>query len=58
MSSKKGDTILDPFVGSGTSLIVAEILGRKGIGIDIDPKYEKVIKKRLKSETKIQLGLF
>ena len=45
MSSKKGDTILDPFVGSGTSLIVAEILDRKGIGIDIDPKYEKIIKK-------------
>jgi adenine-specific DNA-methyltransferase len=57
MSSKKGDTILDPFVGSGTSLIVAEILDRKGIGIDIDPKYEKIIKKRLKSETKVQMDL-
>ena len=57
MSSKKGDTILDPFVGSGTTLIVAETLSRKGIGIDIDKKYKKVIDKRLKSETKIQMEL-
>ena len=57
MSSKKGDIILDPFVGSGTSLIVAEKLGRKGFGIDIDKKYKKVIEKRLKEEVKIQMEL-
>ena len=50
MSSKRGDTILDPFVGSGTSLIVAEILKRKGIGIDIDKKYKKIIHRRLNKE--------
>ena len=52
MSSKKGDIILDPFVGSGTTLIVAETLNRKGIGIDIDMKYKKIIEKRLLNEIK------
>ena len=32
-----GDTVLDPFVGSGTTVRVAESLGRKGIGYDINP---------------------
>ncbi len=34
--SKEGDTILDAFVGSGTTLIECELTGRKGIGIDIN----------------------
>ncbi|MEM7816053.1 MAG: DNA methyltransferase [Candidatus Aenigmatarchaeota archaeon] len=34
--SKDGDTVLDPFVGSGTTLIECKITGRKGIGIDIN----------------------
>ncbi len=57
MSSNIGDTILDPFVGSGTSLIVAETLERNGIGIEIDNKYKSIIKKRLKEETIIQKTL-
>jgi len=57
MSSNKGDTILDPFVGSGTTLLAAESLGRKGIGIDVDKKYKKVIQSRLKKETITQLKL-
>jgi SAM-dependent methyltransferase len=35
--SKPGDTVLDPYCGSGTSLIEAQRLGRRGIGIDINP---------------------
>jgi len=48
-----GDTILDPFLGSGTTLISAYAEKRKGIGIDIDENYCKLAKKRLLKEAKI-----
>lgn len=47
-SSDKGNVVLDPFLGSGTTAIVSQKLGRKWIGIDIDDKYIKMAKKRLK----------
>lgn len=34
-----GDIVLDPFLGSGTTLIASHILKRKGVGIEIDPQY-------------------
>ena len=42
-----GDTILDPFCGSGTALKVAEELGRNSVGYDINKKYISLAKKRL-----------
>lgn len=42
------DTVLDPFLGSGTTLIACVETNRKGIGIDIDKKYCKLAKERLK----------
>ena len=51
MSSNQGDKILDPFVGSGTTLLAAENLDRKGIGIDIDERYVDIIKQRLLTES-------
>lgn len=35
--SEKGDIVLDQFVGSGTTMVEAKLLGRKGIGLDINP---------------------
>ena len=47
-SSNEGDTILDPFVGSGTLLRVCQQTNRKGIGIDINPQYIEMANERLK----------
>ena len=47
-STNKGDTVLDPFVGSGTTAVVAKKLKRKYIGFDQDKEYIKLASKRLK----------
>lgn len=39
MFSFHGDTVLDPFVGTGTTLVAASNHGRVGVGIDVDPDY-------------------
>ena len=46
-STNPGDLVLDAFVGSGTTLVVAEQLGRKSIGIELDSGNVKLIQKRL-----------
>lgn len=48
-----GDTVLDPFLGSGSTLVAATLTGRKGIGIDIDKNYCDLTIKRLREEAKI-----
>lgn len=46
-STKIGDMVFDPFAGTGTTLVVAEQLDRKSIGIEIDPENIKCIENRL-----------
>jgi DNA modification methylase len=43
-----GETVLDPFCGSGTSLLAAKNLGRNGIGYEINTNFAEIIKHRLK----------
>jgi len=46
-SSRKGDSVLDPFLGSGTTAASAEELGRKWVGIELNPEYCDITKKRI-----------
>lgn len=47
MVTDENDIVLDPFVGTGTTVIAAKKLGRKYIGIDIDPTYVAITKEHL-----------
>ena len=44
----KNDIVLDPFMGSGTSLVAAETLGRRWIGIELSENYTNIAKERIK----------
>jgi DNA modification methylase len=51
-----GDTVLDPFFGSGTTGVVAQSMGRKYVGIELNPEYVKIAEKRL-DKTNLGLGV-
>jgi len=53
--TKEGDTILDQMVGSGTTLIECKLLGRNGIGVDINPDAIMLARDRLKFNTLAKL---
>jgi modification methylase len=55
MFSFSGDTVLDPFMGTGTTLLAAARCDRNSIGVEIEPSYLKMAKSRLQSELE---GLF
>ena len=51
-SSRKGETVYDPFMGSGTTIIACEQLGRKAVGMEYSPKYCQVIIDRYRNYMK------
>ncbi|MCX5838799.1 MAG: site-specific DNA-methyltransferase [Deltaproteobacteria bacterium] len=51
MFSFTGDTVFDPFCGSGTTMVAALRTGRNSIGMDIDPEYCRMAARYLKAET-------
>lgn len=62
MYSEKGDTILDPMVGAGTTLIEAKLLARNALGLDINPQAVELTRSALRfkhypaSEQKVKVG--
>lgn len=52
IASRKGDIILDPFMGSGTTGVACKILNRKFIGFEKDRKYFEVAEKRIENNPK------
>lgn len=49
-ASRPGDTVLDPFLGSGTTALVADQLGRHAIGIELNPRYVEMARRRIESD--------
>ena len=50
MFSFTGDTVLDPFCGSGTTMVAALKTGRNSIGVEIEPEYCRMTARYLKAE--------
>jgi len=54
-SSRKNDLILDPFLGSGTTILAADELGRRSIGYEINPEYERIIMTKLRDVKQLKI---
>jgi DNA modification methylase len=50
--SRRGDIVLDPFMGSGTTILAAERVGRRGYGLELDPIYVDTTIRRWQAFTK------
>ena len=50
MFSFAGDTVVDPFAGTGTTALAALKTGRNSVNVEIEPSYVEIMAKRLQSE--------
>jgi site-specific DNA-methyltransferase (adenine-specific) len=57
IATDEGDCVLDPFCGSGTTLVAAQLLGREGIGIDMSTEAIDLTKERLSNPTRTESNL-
>ena len=49
--SRRGDIVLDPFIGSGTTILAAERVGRRGYGLELNPLYVDAAVRRWQAYT-------
>ena len=56
MFSFVGDTVLDPFLGTGTTTVAAATWGRNSIGVEVDPHYFSLAEKRIARDTQSLLA--
>ena len=56
-STERGGLVLDPFLGSGSTLISAEMKGRRCNGTELDPKYAECVIKRWEALTGLKAKL-
>lgn len=53
-----GKVVFDPFLGSGTVLVACALLGREGLGFEVNPEYEPVIRTRLGKVANVRLDQY
>lgn len=52
--TKRGDCVLDPFMGSGTTVFVAQQMGRNAVGIEILPEYFEAVQQKIHPITEVK----
>lgn len=57
MFSFVGDTVLDPFLGTGTTAVAAGRCGRNSLGFEIDPHYHRLARARIETDLQNLFGL-
>lgn len=56
MTTDEGDIMLDPFCGSGAGAVAAKQMGRRYIGAELDPAYQKEAQKKLQQAAPVKTG--